>query len=79
MKIALAISPPDARTSAFVVFRDRLDVSIRTARGLGYDGVELALALASDVDVPAVRRVLVAEGMRVAAVSTGRVFVRIRR
>ena len=74
MRIAVAISPADARPSAFVVFRDRLDVSIRKAARLGYDGVELALALASDVDVPAVRRVLVDEGMRIAAVSTGRVF-----
>lgn len=74
MKIAVAISPPDAGPSAFVVFRDKLDVSIRKAANVGYDGVELALALASDVDVPAVRRLLAGEGMRIAAVSTGRVF-----
>jgi sugar phosphate isomerase/epimerase len=74
VKIAVAISSRDARPSAFVVFRDRLDVSIRKAASLGYDGVELALALASEVDVPEVRRVLAGEGMRIAAVSTGRVF-----
>ena len=74
MKIALAISPPEAGPSAFVVFRDKLDVSVRKARGLGYDGVELALALATEVDVPITRRLLGEEGMRLAAVSTGRVF-----
>ena len=74
MRIALAISPPDAGPSAFVVYRDRLDVTIPRAAGMGYDGVELALALASDVDVVAVRRLLASEGMRIVAVSTGRVF-----
>ena len=74
MKISLAISPPEAQPSAFVVFRDRLDVSVRKASRLGYDGVELALALASDVDIPEIRRLLADEGMRLAAVSTGRVF-----
>ncbi len=73
MKIALVISTPEALPSAFVVFRDRLDVSIRKTRALGYDGVELALALASDVDVPSTRRLLAEEGMRLAAVSSGRV------
>jgi sugar phosphate isomerase/epimerase len=74
MRISLAISPPEAQPSAFVVFRDRLDVGIRKACALGYDGVELALALRSDVDVASVRSLLAGEGMRLAAVSTGRVF-----
>jgi sugar phosphate isomerase/epimerase len=74
MRISLAISPPVAQPSAFVVFRDRLDVGMRKACCLGYDGVELALALRSDVDVASVRSLLAAEGMRLAAVSTGRVF-----
>ena len=74
MKISLAISPPDAQPSAFVVFRDRLDVSVRKARLLGYDGVELALASESDVDVRSTGRLFGDEGMRLAAVSTGRVF-----
>jgi 5-keto-L-gluconate epimerase len=74
VKIALVISPPEAGPSAFVVFRDKLDISVRKARQLGYDGVELALALASEVDVPFIRRLLIDEGMLSAAVSTGRVF-----
>ena len=68
------ISPPEAPASAFAVFRDRLDVGVRKARALGYDGVELALALASEVDVPTMRRLLAGQGMRLAAISTGRVF-----
>lgn len=74
MKISLVIAPPEAQPSAFVVFRDRLDASVRKARALGYDGVELALAVASDVEIPFMRRLLANEGMRLAAVSTGRVF-----
>jgi sugar phosphate isomerase/epimerase len=74
MKLSLVIAPPDAQPSAFVVFRDRLDVGVAKARALGYDGVELALALPSDVDVPTMRALLVGEGMRLSAISTGRVF-----
>lgn len=74
MKIALAIAPDDAGPSAFVVFRDRLEVSIAKAARLGYDKVELALATASDVDQVAVRHLLADNGIGLSAVSTGRVF-----
>ena len=74
MKIALVIAPPEAQPSAFVVFRDRLDVSIRKAAMFGYDGVELALADADDIDIPSMRQLLQEHGMAVSAVSTGRVF-----
>jgi sugar phosphate isomerase/epimerase len=74
VKIALAIAPHDAQPSAFVVFRDRLEVSIAKARRLGYDAIELALAKASDVDPRQVRRLLDDHGMDISAVSTGRVF-----
>jgi len=74
MKIALAIAPDDAQPSAFVVFRDRLEVGIGKAARLGYDKVELALATASDVDVAAVSRLLGDNGIGLSAVSTGRVF-----
>ena len=74
MKIALAIAPHDAEPSAFVVFRDRLDVSIRKACVLGYDGVELALARPNEVDVAGVKAMLGENGMGLSAVSSGRVF-----
>jgi sugar phosphate isomerase/epimerase len=74
MKIALAIAPHDAQPSAFVVFRDRLEVSIEKASRMGYDAIELALAKASDADGAAIRRILDDNGMDISAVSTGRVF-----
>jgi sugar phosphate isomerase/epimerase len=74
VKIALAIAPHDAQPSAFVVFRDRLDVSIAKAAAMGYDGVELALAQAGDVDADEVRALLANHGMGISAVSSGRVF-----
>ena len=42
-RIGLAIAPETALPSAFVVFRDRLETSIKKAAQLGYDGIELAL------------------------------------
>ena len=74
MKIALAIAPHDAQPSAFVVFRDRLEVCLEKASRLGYDGVELALATAGDVDAGAVQGLLDAHGLGLSAISTGRVF-----
>jgi sugar phosphate isomerase/epimerase len=74
VNIALAIAPHDAEPSAFVVFRDRLEVSVEKARRMGYDGVELALATAGDVDAPRIRTLLEAHGMGLSAVSTGRVY-----
>ena len=74
MRLALAIAPPEATPDAFVVFRDRWDVGIGKAGRLGYDAVELALAQASDVDVPSLRRILADANVSVAAISTGRVF-----
>jgi 5-keto-L-gluconate epimerase len=74
MKIALAISPEDALPSAFVVFRDRLDVTIPKVARMGYDGVELALGRAADVDAQKVARLLADNRMGISAVSTGRVF-----
>ena len=74
MKIALAIAPHDAQPSAFVVYRDRLDVTIPKAARLGYDGVELALGRADDVQPGEVKRLLANHGMGVAAITSGRVF-----
>jgi sugar phosphate isomerase/epimerase len=70
----LVIAPREAEPSAFVVFRDRLDVSIAKASMLGYDAVELALSQASDVDPDGLRKVLDQANVGVAAISTGRVF-----
>lgn len=74
MRIALAIAPPEATSAAFVVFREPLKVGIGKAASLGYDAVELALAHASEVQVPSLTRTLADAGIGVAAISTGRVF-----
>jgi sugar phosphate isomerase/epimerase len=74
VKIALAIAPHDAQPSAFVVFRDRLDRTIPKVARMGYDGVELALSRADDVDPAAVATLLADHEMGISAVSTGRVY-----
>lgn len=74
MKIGLAVAPADALPSAFVVFRGDLCRLIDRCAGLGYDGVELALLHASQVDVPAVKRRLAATGLEIPCISSGQVF-----
>ncbi|MEK7408290.1 MAG: sugar phosphate isomerase/epimerase family protein [Acidobacteriota bacterium] len=74
MKIGLAVAPADAPPSAFVVFRDDLERSIERSATLGYDGVELALREAAQVDVPALKRRLAATGMEIPCISSGQVF-----
>lgn len=74
MKICLAIAPPEAGPASFVVFRDQIEVSVEKVRRLGYDGIELALALPTEIDVRSMRPLLSSTGMELVAVSTGRVF-----
>ena len=74
MKIGLAIAPEDALPTSFVVFRDRLDISIKKAATLGYDAIELALASAGQADARLIRTLLSDYNMDLAAISTGRVF-----
>jgi sugar phosphate isomerase/epimerase len=74
VKIALAIAPQDAIPSSFVVFRDRLDNTIPKIARMGYDGVELALGHADDVDRDEVRHLLADHHLGISAISTGRVF-----
>ncbi len=74
MRLSLAIAPEDAIPSSFVVFRDRLDVTIPKVARLGYDGVELALGRRQDVDAAEVARLLADHRLGIPAISTGRVF-----
>mgnify|MGYP001360777394 CR=1 FL=1 len=73
MKLSVAIADTKARPSAFVVFRG-FDESIRKAADLGYDGVELALKAASEIDRDALDALLHQTGMEVSCISTGQVF-----
>lgn len=74
MKIGLAVAAADALPSAFVVFRDDLCRCVDRAAAMGYDGVELALLHASQVNVAEMKRRLAATGLEVPCVSSGQVF-----
>lgn len=74
VKIGLAVSTADAPPSTFVVFRDDLCRVINRCAALGYDGVELALRSASQVNIPEVKRRLAASGMEIPCISSGQVF-----
>ncbi|HBO45660.1 MAG TPA: sugar phosphate isomerase/epimerase [Planctomycetaceae bacterium] len=73
MKLALAIADTCALPSAFVVYRGFRE-SIAKAASLGYDGVELALKTADEVDRNGLRAWLDEAGMEVSCISTGQVF-----
>jgi sugar phosphate isomerase/epimerase len=75
MKLAIAISASDAPANAFVVFRG-IEESITKASALGYDGVELAIASPGEVDISRLDKCLGAQGMEIAAISTGLVFAK---
>ena len=74
MKIGLAVSTEDALPSAYVVYRDDLCRCIERCADLGYDGVELALRHASQVDVPRIKQRLAATGLEIPCISTGQIF-----
>ena len=74
MKIGLAVAAADALPSAFVVFRDDLCRCVDRCAALGYDGVELALRYAAEVDAPEMKRRLAATGLEVPCISSGQVF-----
>ncbi len=73
MKLAVAVAGVDAPDSAFVVWRG-FEKSLEKAAGYGYDGVELALKDAGEIDLPTFRRHLDAHGLEVSCISTGQVF-----
>lgn len=74
MKLGIAIAPPAALPSAFVVFRDDLEVSLGKASALGYDGVELALLDPGRIDVGRIEALLAERGLELPMISSGRVF-----
>ena len=73
MKLALAIADTVALPSAFVVYRG-FRKSIPKAARLGYDGVELALKTAGEIDAGQLATWLDQAGMEVSCISTGQVF-----
>jgi len=73
MKLSVAIASGEAPASAFVVWRGFKE-SIAKAASFGYQGVELALKDASDVDPAELRGWLKEAGLEVSCISTGQVF-----
>lgn len=73
MKIAVTVAGSEAKESAFVVWRG-FEESIIKASECGYDGVELALKDASEIDEGRLKQWLELYGMEVSCISTGQVF-----
>jgi len=74
MKLGLAIAPKEALPSAFVVFRDDLRISMQKAHAMGYDGVELALLDASQIDLKEIETLLREFHLEIPMISSGQVF-----
>ncbi len=74
MKIGIAVAPKEALPSAFVVFRDDLEINLRKAAALGYDGVELALLRPDQVERDRVETLLDKLGLEIPMISSGQVF-----
>ena len=73
LKLSVAIADTGAPPNTFVVFRG-LESSIRKAAALGYDGVELALKTADNVNRTKLRQWLGQSGLRVSCISTGQIY-----
>jgi sugar phosphate isomerase/epimerase len=73
MKLSVAIADIDALPSAFVVWRG-FEESIAKASRMGYDGVELALKSAGEVDTKKLDSLLARFGIEISCISTGQVF-----
>ena len=73
MKISVAVATADAPPSAFVVWRG-IEQSVRKAAAYGYDGVELALRSADQIDSAQVRGLLDECDLECPCISTGQVF-----
>jgi sugar phosphate isomerase/epimerase len=73
MKISVAIASNNALPSAFVVWRG-FEESIQKAAKMGYDGVELALKNAAEIDKTQLSGWLEKYKMEISCISTGQVF-----
>ncbi|GGG92182.1 hypothetical protein GCM10007415_28650 [Parapedobacter pyrenivorans] len=73
MKLSVAIAGEHALPSAFVVFRG-FEKSIQKAAELGFNGVELALRRAEEINPSYLRSMLDVHGIEVSCISTGQVY-----
>ena len=73
IRLSVAIAGKNALPSAFVVFRG-FEESIMKAAGMGYDGVELALKSADEIDPGQLSGIISRTNMEISCISTGQVF-----
>lgn len=73
MKLSVVIADHNAAPDAFVVWRG-FAASMQKAKTLGFDGVELALKRADEIDRGQLDRLLQENQMEVSCISTGQVF-----
>ncbi len=73
MKLAVAVAAENAPPSAFVVWRG-FETSARKAAELGYDGIELALKDAAEINPDQLAKLLDRYQLEVSCISTGQVF-----
>lgn len=73
MKLSIAIADTQALPSAFVVFRG-FDEYIPKAARYGYQGIELALKRAEEIDPVHLRQLLDENSIEVSCISTGQVY-----
>lgn len=73
IKLSIAIAGSDALPSAFVVFRG-FEESIQKAARLGFDGVELALKSAEEINPAHLSKWLNRDNLSVSCISTGQVY-----
>ncbi len=74
MKIALFMAPKGADPSAYIILDDQLEGAIARAADMGYDGIELAVGDAEEIDPVRFASWILTNGVSVSALSTGRVF-----
>lgn len=73
MRVAVTVADENAKETAFAVWRG-FEASVRKASEYGYDGVELALKRADDIDSEKLREWLSKYQIEVSCISTGQVF-----
>ncbi len=73
LKLSVAVAAENALPSAFVVFRG-FEESVKKAANLGYDGIELALKTADEINPRHLSKILADSGLEISCISTGQVF-----
>ena len=74
MKLGVTISKEITRDNGYVVTYRGFDKAVRSAKEIGYDGVELSLSHKKDLNLSIMDKILEKSGMEVSCINTGQVF-----